>query len=294
MSEPSQGQRSPADGHDHARAQVPVTGNGAARSGNGAARRPVAPHPLDALDLFTDLAAACVPTFCDSVQFDLTADGAGALSASFPPAADGAASADHAGAQGPSVDGRRPDDGDDFQQRTSPGRIVIAVHSQLTPGESAVVGTITCTWNDHSRPTEADALVARLLADQTVAKLRLKSLDAALQKQLTRAANLEEALATNREIGQAIGILMANLHLTAEQAFEQLRTASQHTHRKLREIAADVAETGVLTLAPELVRAQAKSGPSSDGRPERRSDGSPRVQRRTRGGHPVVATPDKA
>ncbi|PZS33299.1 MAG: hypothetical protein DLM58_08130, partial [Pseudonocardiales bacterium] len=52
-------------------------------------------------------------------------------------------------------------------------------------------------------------------------------LDGALKKQLTRASNLEEALATNREIGQAIGILMATDHVTAEQAFETLRTASQ-------------------------------------------------------------------
>ena len=120
-------------------------------------------------------------------------------------------------------------------------------------------------------------LVARLLADQTAAKLRLESLGAALQKQLTRAANLEEALATNREIGQAIGILMATEHVTAEQAFEQLRTASQHTHRKLREIAAEVAETGALTLPPELVRAPVKNAPSTDGRAQRRPQTAPRV-----------------
>jgi hypothetical protein len=250
------------------------------------------------LDLFSDLAAACVPAFCDGLNFDLTADGATGLRASFPPAPDGAASAGAAtsadgvdGVDGavPPADGHRPDGGSHGEQHPSPGRIVIAVHTELTAEEHPVVGTITCTWHDHMRPTAADAVVAQLLADQAAAKLRLRSLDTALQKQVTRAANLEEALATNREIGQAIGILMATDHLTAEQAFERLRTASQHSHRKLRDIAADVAETGVLTVTPEPARAQVKNGQTSDGRSERRTDGAPRVQRRTRGGQPVSA-----
>lgn len=286
MSEPSQGQRSAADGHNDARAQGPTRGDGAARNGNGNARRPVEPEPLDVLDLFSDLAAACVPAFCDGLNFDLTADGATGLRASFPPAPDGAASAD-AAASADRVDG--PDGGSHGEQHSSPGRIVIAVHTELTADEHPVVGTITCTWHDHMRPTAADAVVAQLLADQAAAKLRLRSLDTALQKQVTRAANLEEALATNREIGQAIGILMASDHLTAEQAFERLRTASQHSHRKLRDIAADVVETGVLTVTPEPARAQVKNGQTSDGRSERRTDGAPRVQRRTRGGQPVSA-----
>jgi hypothetical protein len=294
MSEPSQGQRSAADGHIHVRAQMPATGNGAVRSANGAARRPVESHPVDGLDLFTGLAAACVPAFCDGLQFDLTADGASGVRASFPPGPDGAAPTDGSAADVPSVNGNGSDGGHHAEQLISPGRIVIAVHTELAAHEAPVVGTITCTWDDHTRPTEADALMARLLADQAAAKVRLASLGAALQKQLTRAANLEEALATNREIGQAIGILMATDHVTAEQAFEQLRTASQHTHRKLREIAADVAETGALTLPPELVRAQVKDGPTSDGRPGRRTQTTPRVQRRTRGGQPLAATPDGA
>jgi hypothetical protein len=292
MSEQRQGQHSAADVHSTARTQGSATGNGAARSGNGATRRPVEAHPVDALDLFTDLAAACVPTFCDGLRFDLTADGASGLSASFPPLPDGAGSA--AGAGAANLDGHRADGAHHAEQVTSPGRIVIAVNTELAAGEPPVVGTITCTWHDGTRPTAADTLVARLLADQAAAKLRLESLGTALQKQLTRAANLEEALATNREIGQAIGILMATDHVTAEQAFEKLRTASQHTHRKLREIAAEVAETGALTRPPELVRAEVKNAPGPDGQPERRPQTAPRFQRRTRGGQPVTAMPDEA
>ncbi len=58
--------------------------------------------------------------------------------------------------------------------------------------------------------------------------------------------NLEIALQSSREIGTAIGILMCQRHVTADRAFEMLRTASQHKHRKLRDIATDVVFTGAL------------------------------------------------
>ena len=60
--------------------------------------------------------------------------------------------------------------------------------------------------------------------------------------------HLEQALEHSREIGIAVGILMTRRLLTSDQAFDLLRIASQHTHRKLRDIAADVAQTGTLDL----------------------------------------------
>ena len=64
-----------------------------------------------------------------------------------------------------------------------------------------------------------------------------------------KAHHLTRALETNREIGVAMGILMANGRLTSPQAFDQLRTASQNFNRKLHDIAADVAVTGMLPRA---------------------------------------------
>lgn len=64
------------------------------------------------------------------------------------------------------------------------------------------------------------------------------------------AANLKIALASNRQIGIAIGILMAYHRVTQDEAFGLLRTASQHLHVKLRDIAQDVAETGALPDLP--------------------------------------------
>jgi ANTAR domain/GAF domain len=66
----------------------------------------------------------------------------------------------------------------------------------------------------------------------------------------TRADNLAIALENSREIGIAIGILMATYRIPREEGFNILRLFSQRTHRKLADIAADVAETGALPDLP--------------------------------------------
>jgi hypothetical protein len=66
--------------------------------------------------------------------------------------------------------------------------------------------------------------------------------------------HLTRAVESNREIGVAMGILMANKRQTQEQAFTDLRIASQHLHRKLRDIAAEVIYTGTLPDQPALRR----------------------------------------
>ncbi|MDU0314174.1 GAF and ANTAR domain-containing protein [Phycicoccus sp. M110.8] len=59
-------------------------------------------------------------------------------------------------------------------------------------------------------------------------------------------SNLEAALTSSRQVGTAIGILMARDLVSSDEAFERLRRASQDLNRKLRDIAADVALTGDL------------------------------------------------
>ena len=75
-----------------------------------------------------------------------------------------------------------------------------------------------------------------------------------------RADNLMRALESNRDIGVAMGILMQRHRLTREQAFDILRTASQHTNRKLADIATEVADTGLL---PDLRRARQPRRPTA-------------------------------
>lgn len=64
-----------------------------------------------------------------------------------------------------------------------------------------------------------------------------------------RAANLLQALESNREIGVAMGILMHRHRLNREQAFAVLRVASQDSNRKLSEVAGEVADTGILEIS---------------------------------------------
>lgn len=78
--------------------------------------------------------------------------------------------------------------------------------------------------------------------------------------------HLERALRSNRLIGTAMGILMAQEKVTQEQAFDLLRIASQHSNRKLAEIAREVTETGALDVAPErraIVQHEPRSSRSS-------------------------------
>lgn len=56
------------------------------------------------------------------------------------------------------------------------------------------------------------------------------------------AESLRGALASNREIGKAVGLLMATQGLTDEQAFEQLRAASSQMNVRLAVLARQIVE----------------------------------------------------
>jgi hypothetical protein len=59
-----------------------------------------------------------------------------------------------------------------------------------------------------------------------------------------RVANLHAALASREAIGEALGILMERERITAHQAFDILRRASQHLNVKLVAVAQNLIETG--------------------------------------------------
>ena len=64
--------------------------------------------------------------------------------------------------------------------------------------------------------------------------------------QADQISNLEAALDHARDIGAALGIIMAGLKITQDQAFDRLRKASQDSNRKLYELALETVETGQL------------------------------------------------
>jgi GAF domain-containing protein len=62
-------------------------------------------------------------------------------------------------------------------------------------------------------------------------------------------ANLNAALSSSRQIGTAIGILMAHDRITAVEAFDASRRASNDLNRKVGDVAAEVEITGILPEA---------------------------------------------
>jgi AmiR/NasT family two-component response regulator len=85
----------------------------------------------------------------------------------------------------------------------------------------------------------------RLRIASTVAQERVE-LAAEVASLRGKMTNLERALEHSRDIGVAIGIVMAAQKVTRDCAWEMLRMVSQYQNRKVRLIAADVIDTGEL------------------------------------------------
>jgi GAF domain-containing protein len=126
----------------------------------------------------------------------------------------------------------------------TPVRAIVALPLEL--GEHSL-GVLTL-YADRPHAFTLEALAAaRVYADHAAL-----ALDA--DRTEVRAENLEIALQSSREIGIAIGILVERHKLGAEQAFDMLRAASQHTARKLRDIACDLVRTGDFDFAVSTVQ----------------------------------------
>ena len=74
--------------------------------------------------------------------------------------------------------------------------------------------------------------------------VEFEQLETRVRSAETKVANLERALASNRRIGIAIGILMCQRQLTHDQAFAILKAHSQRDNVKVRDLAETVIFTG--------------------------------------------------
>lgn len=79
-------------------------------------------------------------------------------------------------------------------------------------------------------------------ADQGVVLAAFASVALGGSASREEARTLAEGLQSNREIGTAIGLMMAAHGLSAQEAFETLRTASSRLNRKLAVIAREIVE----------------------------------------------------
>jgi AmiR/NasT family two-component response regulator len=69
-------------------------------------------------------------------------------------------------------------------------------------------------------------------------------LDRELRAARQEIEHLRTALASNRRIGVAVGILVARRGLTEQQAVDLLKTASQRLNRRVRDLAEEVIYLG--------------------------------------------------
>jgi ANTAR domain len=178
--------------------------------------------------VFASLAAACVPAVCDGCVIDVLEDGGDGYRIVYP-----RGDAEDAGNGHPS------------REAASAREILIRFDNHDTTDECRYRGTATFLWRSRIRGVSETPILELLIdrAMRTVAWQR--SEDRALTA-AAKADHLRIALHSSRQIGAAIGIVMSAHKLTDEGAFQLLRAASQHTHRKLRDIADDVIRTGWL------------------------------------------------
>jgi GAF domain-containing protein len=112
-----------------------------------------------------------------------------------------------------------------------PAAVKLGLRSQLAVklflDEEGTVGGLNLYSTISSEIDPAAAVAADLFASQAVAVLeKTRELD-----------DLHAALLTREQIGQAVGLVMAQYHVTSQSAFTFLARTSSHSNIKLRDIA---------------------------------------------------------
>jgi anti-anti-sigma factor len=132
-----------------------------------------------------------------------------------------------------------------FTQRARDAGIRGVLSVPLELGGDTVLGSLNL-YSRRGAFTETDVATATAMSICAIAALTAV-------REREKIANLEKALQSNRDIGMALGIIMARRAMTPANAFDLLRTVRQRSQRKLAEVAADVVYTGKL-YSPEMQR----------------------------------------
>jgi ANTAR domain len=123
--------------------------------------------------------------------------------------------------------------------------IVTAFKAVSGLGYPSFAGMVVHSWADRD-PTEADAIIARLLVDLALAILHRERLARSVTRADSRAAKLAIDLITSRIEGEATGILMAEHQIRRGEAVGMLRRMSRASQRQLHEVAAGVVQAADL------------------------------------------------
>jgi len=108
------------------------------------------------------------------------------------------------------------------------------------PYQGSSIGALNIYSTQPAAFATPESLTAGLEVAETIA-VAVANADAHAQL-VDHAQNMRRAMESRAVIEQAKGVLMAQRHVTPEQAFEMLREASQRSNRKLRDIATGIVE----------------------------------------------------
>lgn len=230
---------------------------------------------LEGLGVLGDSEFTALHVLCRALHVD-EADLHGTLTAVLTSATTAIRGADHAGLnlltrggfEPQATVGKAPPPLDELQKRTGVGPCIDASRDQVridvedmaddarwpqfaTAAVGLGVHAMLCVplWVDDRRLGSLSLYAESRGAFDTTAK-RLADLyathSALALLEAQRTEQMRRALANRDLIGQAKGVLMTRYRITADDAFDRLRTASQRTNRKVVAVAEIVATTGDL------------------------------------------------
>jgi DNA-binding response OmpR family regulator len=133
-----------------------------------------------------------------------------------------------------------------LRQRPATARVPVIVMTGRAGTENAVEALLTGADDYVVKPFDTAELLARVQAHRHLQELR----EVAVDEAETVAGQLRQALASNRTIGTAIGIVMARYGLASDRAFHTLVRISQQSNRKLREVAEEIVAAGAIPGGP--------------------------------------------
>ncbi|MGY5882830.1 GAF and ANTAR domain-containing protein [Modestobacter lacusdianchii] len=139
-------------------------------------------------------------------------------------------------------DMRHEDRWPDYARQVA-GLGVLSSLSVPLPFQGATIGAL----NNHARHPGAFGEEDVTLGEEVAAFVAIAVGNAEAAARATNdVANMRQAMASRAVIEQAKGILMERYKVTSEQAFTLLTHASQRSNVKLRDVAEELAATGVL------------------------------------------------
>jgi len=177
----------------------------------------------DPIVTFGGLPRACVPDFADGCQVELSSGAEPLFRVACPDA--------------PEPVPTRP---------VGPDQVLATPFRAVSPtGYPPYAGVVTHWWADRT-PSESDAVIADLIVRHLVALVDHERLMGVVARAEDRAASLALGAISGRTISLAIGIVMHQERLAADDAEDLLRQSAATTGKSLHEVAASVVRSGSL------------------------------------------------